>query len=144
MKSVASLLLCLSIATTCLGADEPDKRTPLERYRGDGEGYVLICSLSLKLALARAEHGVPQDNTTDFAGCIHERKAWAKAAFDKALKSVRKTKAQEALKTYHVALITALEGIRPGIEELKVNYEQRQQALGSKLTEAWTRFEVEQ
>jgi hypothetical protein len=68
----------------------------------------------------------------------------AKANLDRALRTVKKAKAQEALKSYHVAFITALEGVTPGREERKLSYEQRQQALEDKLTEAWARFEVEQ
>jgi hypothetical protein len=57
---------------------------------------------------------------------------------------VKKPKAQETLKSYHVAFVTALGGISPGIDERRVSYEQRQQALKDKVTEAWARFEVEQ
>jgi hypothetical protein len=45
---------------------------------------------------------------------------------------------------HHVAFISALEGIRPDLDERKINYEVRQQALETKLSEAWARFEVEQ
>jgi hypothetical protein len=36
-----------------------------------------------------------------------------------------------------------LEGILPGTEEPKFMYEQRQQALKSRLKETWARFEIE-
>ena len=56
---------------------------------------------------------------------------------------VKKAKAQEALKTYHVAFVSAIEGLTPGYVERKIDYEQRQQALEGKATEAWARFEIE-
>lgn len=58
--------------------------------------------------------------------------------------TVKKEKAREALKSYHVAFITALEGIVPGFDEMKIAYQQRQQALSDKVTEAWSRFQIEE
>lgn len=76
--------------------------------------------------------------------CIQAGKEILKGNFSSALRTVKKPKAQEALKSYHVALVGALEGVAPGSEERKFQYDQRQQALEAKLNEAWARFEVEQ
>ena len=127
-----------------IAADKPDTRTPLERYRGDGAYALLYCSESFKLARSYAEGGHPQDKMSDYSTCISENVAKAKDNCNKALRTVKKPKAQEALKSYQVALTVALQGIRPEFDERQILYEQRQQALKSKLAEAWARFEIEQ
>lgn len=145
MKSLTTILAVILIVMSSLAtAEGPDKRTPLERYNGDGHFSLVMCKLSLRLALSKAELGEAQDEKSDYAGCIEHGKATAKENLVKALRTLKKSKAQESLKSYHVAFVTALEGIRPGSDERKINYEQRQQALEGKLTEAWARFEVEQ
>lgn len=144
MKSFFTILASLLIATCSFAAEEPDKRSTLERYQGDGQYSLLTCKLNLRSALLKAELGQAQDKDSDYAGCIESGKVTAKQNLAKALRAMKKAKAQESLKSYHVAFITALEGIRPGSNERKISYEQRQQALEEKLTEAWARFEVEQ
>ena len=144
MKRLIYVIAALLISASSFAADEPDTRTPLERYRGDGQFSMLMCKISLRLALAKAELGEAQDEKGDYVGCIERGKATAKQNLAKTLRAVKKTKAQEALKSFQVSLVTALDGIRPGIDERKINYEQRQQALEGKITEAWARFEVEQ
>jgi hypothetical protein len=143
MKLFAASLALALASHVALGADDSDKRTPLERYRGDTQFALMMCKISLRLALAVAAGGGQQDNKSDYASCITENKASAKLTLDKALRTVKKSKAQEALKSYHVAFSTAIEGIRPGADERKMSYEQRQQSLEEKLTEAWARFETE-
>jgi hypothetical protein len=145
MKSTAVAYLCFALFVTSVqAAGEPDGRTPLERYQGDGEFALITCKISLRMALGRAELGQEQDDNSDVAGCIEKGKSATKKSFDAALRTVKRAKAKEALKSYHVSLVGALEGIRPGSSERKISYEQRQQALEGKLTEAWARFEVEQ
>jgi hypothetical protein len=138
------LLLSLILATALPAfAQEPDKRTPLERYEADSKVTLYMCKLTLKLALAKSEAGQSQDEQSDWIACIRNGKTTTKASFDKALTAVKKSKAKEALKTYQVAYMAAIDGIAPGSDERKINYEQRQQSLEGKLTEAWARFEIE-
>lgn len=144
MKRGIAIFFAALISFGTLAANEPDKRTPIERYRGDGQFSLMMCKITLKLALLRSEAGSQQDEKSDYSGCISDGEAKAKANLTTALKAVKKAKAQEALKSYHVTYIAALKGIRPGVDERKISYEQRQQALEDKLTEAWARFEVEQ
>jgi hypothetical protein len=122
---------------------ESDKRTPLERYEGDSKFTLYKCKLTLKLAIAKSELGREQDESSDWAACIRDGKATVEARFDPALSTIRKAKAKEALKSYQVAFVVALEGIAPGSDERRINYEQRQQALDGRLTEAWARFQIE-
>lgn len=131
-------------AQVATAADEPDSRTPLERYEGDTYFALVMCKSKLRIALLYAESGTQQNEKSDYEGCIASGKSKAKASLVQALRTVKKTKAQEALKSYHVAFVSALEGLRPGADERKINYEQRQQSLEGKVTEAWARFEIEQ
>jgi hypothetical protein len=143
MKKLAAVLL--AIASVCaFAADAPDKRTPLERYAGDASYALVQCKMALKMAMLNAELSAEQDAKSDWASCIREAKQKAKTNLQAALRAVKKPKAQEALKSYHVALVTALDGIAPGLDERKISYTQRQQALDEKVTEAWARFEIEQ
>lgn len=102
---------------------------------------MVMCQASLKIFLLG---GAPSnDLDADYPACIENGKNTAKRNFAPALRSIKKQKAQEALKSYHVAFVTAMDGIKPGTNELKISYEQRQQLLESKLNEAWARFEIE-
>jgi hypothetical protein len=143
MKLLAASLIFSLASHVAFGADDSDKRTPLERYRGDTQFALVMCKLSLRVALAVAAGGGQQDDKSDYASCIRKSKASAKSSLDMALRTVKKPKAQDALKSYHVAFSTAVEGIRPGPDERKISYEQRQQSLEEKVTEAWARFEIE-
>jgi hypothetical protein len=137
------LLLSAVFSSPLLAADEPDNRTPVARYQGDAEFSILTCKIGLRIAIAKTNLGEQQDEKSDYLNCIQTGKATAKKNLDAALKSVKKAKAKEALKSHYVVLVGALDGIRPGSDERKASYEQRQQALEGKLTEAWARFEVE-
>jgi len=144
MKLIFTLAVVAMFAiSSAFAADKPDEGTPLERYQGDAGRALFMCKLTLHLATAKAEAGRPQDEDSDYSGCIRRGLITAKGNLDRALRTIKKAKGQEALKSYHVAFVSALEGIRPGDSERKISYEQRQQALEGKLTEAWARFEVE-
>ena len=93
--------------------------------------------------MARGDLYRPQDNSSDVQGCISKGKTEAKTSFNKALRTIRKPAAKEALKNYHVAFVTALEGLLPGTQEPKFVYEQRQQTLKSRLAETWAKYELE-
>lgn len=136
MKPI-TFLASLLIATSSLAAEGPDKSTPVERYHGHTSVSLFLCKVTQSAALVTGD-------TQKSVSCIKDAKAEAKQNFDKALRTLRKPKARDALKSYHVAYVTALEGMALGFEERKISYEQRQQALEDKLTEAWARFEVEQ
>jgi hypothetical protein len=151
MKLAYALLVPLfAVALNAAAAEEPDKRPPIDKYYGKTQSQLAMCQMGFRTATYQAElialgGTVPESASGggDFRGCISKGKAEARADLDKALRTVKKAKAQEALKAYHVAFVTALEGIVPGSDERRINYEQRQQSLDGKVTEAWARFEVE-
>ena len=108
---ILSFMLAVTLPT--LG-QEPDNRTPLERYEADSKSTLYLCKLTFKLALIKSDGGQAQDEKSDWAACIRNGKTTAKARFDKALLTVKKSKAKEALKTYQVAYMAAIDGINPG------------------------------
>jgi hypothetical protein len=102
--------LALLYAFQSVGAQEKDNRNPLEAYKGDTFFHQVMCEGTLRLALARGDLYRPQDSSSDVQGCIVKGKTEAKASFNKALRTIRKPAAKEALKNYHVAFVTALAG----------------------------------
>lgn len=150
MRPTLTLLVVASISSGAYAADP--ERTPLQAYQGDSNFHVQMCSMKYKIAQAVAEGralGVEAPNSgkpvdSDFKECITTSKKEGKANLDRALKTVKKPAAKEALKAYHVAYISALDGIPPGNNEIRLQYNSRQQALESRMREAWTRFEIEQ
>lgn len=145
--AIAALFLSLA-AQSCLAADQ-EKASPLETYRVDSQLALMLCSAQAGAQFARAEliavGGTPQgESTADYVACVAQQRASTRASFDKAMRTLKKASAREALKSCHVALLTALDGIAPATDERKVTYSQRQAALAGRLSEAWARFEVEQ
>lgn len=127
-------------------------QSPLDAYNSATYGGLLLCSLARQNAVLEAElraaGGTPPPRepgsaNTPYPDCISQGKVNAKKALDRVLPTIRKPAAREALKTVHVAFVSALEGLRPGPEELVIDYRRRQQRLSAALDEAWTRFEVE-
>jgi len=135
--------IALATALPASGQEQTDRRSPLERYEADTKFTLYACKLVLKLAVAKSEAGLEQDEKSNWIACIRQGKTTAKASFDLVLPTLKKIKAKEALKSYQVAFMTAVDGIAPGPSERQISYEQRQQSLEGKLTEAWARFEVE-
>lgn len=151
MKTYPLAAALLAIAFCAHAAEADPKQTPLEHYRSETNFNVTLCGLKYKLALEKAKAasmGVPdaekQDEKSDFNGCIRQAKADGKASLDKAMKTVKKPAAREALKTYHVAFIATIDGVRAGDNEMRMHYDQRQNALKARMDDAWARFDIEQ
>ena len=70
MKFFLGFLASFIFLTIALAAEEPDNRTPIDKYRGTGIFSLMKCKLSLRLAHAIQELGSEQNNDSDFAGCI--------------------------------------------------------------------------
>ena len=124
------------IACVSLAVAEENNLTPVEKYRKDTRYNVVMCGLKYEIDLLKG--------TNEATDCINQSKLTAKEDFAKSLATIKKPKAQEAIKEYQVAFICAMEGIYAGMDEIKIDYKRRQQSLIDKLTEAWARFEVEQ
>lgn len=135
---VFAILFFLSLFATA------QDRAPLQEYRTTANGRLMLCKMTLANDLLKAQVASRSSEGPNFRKCIEEGKSETKTLFESALKTIKKPKAKDALKSYHVAFITSLNGVSPGVDERKINYERRQQELEGKLTEAWARFEVEQ
>lgn len=143
MKKYLTILAIALFSSTGSAQNEP-KVTPIADYQSHTELNLYECKLSVELAILQSQVGKKQDEQYDYNKCIERVKVSSKTYLVKALKTVHKAKATDALKSYQVAFITALVGIAPGDAETKWSYEARQQSLKDKLTEAWARFEIEQ
>lgn len=125
-------------------AQEPDKRTPLEKYHGQTHFAMTVCPSALNIANLNAGMDKEPGEHGDWRKCQRDQRSEAKRMLDAALKTVRKPAAQAALKSHYVAFVAALDGITPTVDERKITYQARQASLKDKVNEAWARFEVEQ
>ncbi len=137
-RLITALLLACAGPAICTTAAPTG--VDLQGYRTATQAAVTAC----KRAVARAMGTVdPQDDTSDFEGCISKRKSEARSQLTDLLRGIKKPGAQEALKAYHVVFVGALEAVRPEESERKSSYDQRQGLLNTRLVEAWTRVELE-
>lgn len=144
LKLVAVFALLISTINSFASSNEPDNRAPLEHYRDSTKACLLVCKISFKMAQFSAELSTAQNESTDYESCIQSEKDKANWSFNEVMQTIKNNDAKEAFKSHHVAVISALMGIKPGMDERKISYEQRQQALENKVTESWVRFEIEQ
>ena len=134
----------------CCGVSAEAASERAERLKAEQFAALQLCSFELQREVRTAEmqrRGTPLPDDLgggDTVKCLRENRASLQASYKTVAVSVRKTKAKLALATAQVAFLSALDGIVPGTDELKVSYAIRQTALAGKLTEAWARFEVEQ
>lgn len=120
-------------------AEKLKNRTPIERYRGDTAAALAMCKELFRTAILTGQ----KSDLETFTNRLSDEKAKSKESLKNALETVKNANAKEALKSYHVAVMSALASIFSGLDERKINYEQRQQVLEDKVTEAWERFEIE-
>jgi len=136
-----------------------DKGDPVAHYRSSTQLDLITCRLKAKsyYMIASLHHSSPEapdieaqslENVrkakAEYLACVRDAKSDAKPLFDAATKYTKKGPAREALKSYQVAYIIALDGVEAEDGETKSAYARRQQALTTRLEEAWVRFEVEQ
>ena len=141
MKNIFTLIICCIVTNLAFAAPEI---SVLEKYQSDTNVQLTMCRMKFKIAQLSNGNPATMTDSENYPQCIKESKAELKASLDNALKTIKKSAAKEALKNYHVAVITALEGINPGENEMKISYAQRQIQLKEKTTLAWERFELEQ
>jgi len=76
--------------------------------------------------------------------CIAAGRQESRIQPEAALRSVQKTAAREALRSYQLVFENALAGIEPTRAEPAAAYDQRQSSLRHLLAHAWTRYELEE
>lgn len=142
MKKITVSCLLFCMATIC-HAEEKGTRTPREVYEGTVFYGQTMCNFAISIARNLAAMGKPQDESSDWKGCIKGHKVELKKAYDGFSRTVKKPLAKAALKEHFVLATTALNGIEPATEELQIVYDKRQADNKAKVSEQWTRFEVE-
>lgn len=138
--SLAILVCSLALPVHAQQQRAPD---PIDKFKGDSYFWQMMCTNAFSLAQLRTETATPQDAQSDWKKCISDGESAAKANYQAAMKIVRKKAAIEALKSAHVATLSALRGIAQDSEERRIVYVQRQGSLRAKADEAWLRFDVE-
>lgn len=144
------LLLCLFLttaATTVANAQErldlspepickPEHGPPVQCLKNEGAVRLTLCRLDAKVAAG-------PDGQRALDTCIKSSRSAVLAQFKIAEKTIKKPGAKDALKAYSAALVSALDGIRPGAEETRIVYGARQSGIDQRLAELWARVEVE-
>jgi hypothetical protein len=143
MKKIIYLFL-VTFVSFAFAEEQPEKLTPIQEYKQHNLLAHFICNKYFENANLESELDGTSVDQTKFRNCVDETKQKSKELFIKASKTVKKASAKKALKEYQIFFVTALDGIKPGEDEYKVNYKRRQQDLNDKLIESWNRFEIEQ
>lgn len=118
--------------------EQPEKKDPISEYSQQAYFHMEMSGMKYKMA------SIKGSGWDEYFSSISKIKAEMKDLYNKAIPKVKKAKAREALKAHYVAFITALDGINSKGGESEFGYAHRQEMLKDKLTEAWTRFEVEE
>lgn len=135
--------VCVAVAAMLCSTAYADG--PVEKYRATTRLHVYMCQLKLKTAWAVGAttlEGMKANPDTNWPGCLEDGQKELRVDFAAALRAVRKPAAIAALKEYQVAALSALAGVAPAGDEMRMHYRQRQATLQGKMTEAWARFEV--
>jgi hypothetical protein len=110
--------------------------TQVDYYRNVTQQELVSCGESVQASLKRKASWDREGN------CIVIGQQLCRTDFEAALRELRKPAARAALRAYHYAFVTALNGIAPQKNEPRDGYERRQQELQHLLAHAWTRFEL--
>jgi hypothetical protein len=144
MKKTVYVLLFMAFSASSAFAEQTEKRTPIEEFRGATQFQLIKCKLEATSAILKVELGEINDAYSPIATCQKEGRAEIKKKFIKAnAKLAHNTSASKILKDYYAAWLSAFNGITPEAGELKVVYEKRQSDLNRKADELWSRFEIE-
>ncbi len=144
-RVLASALVALAVAGLLLPAHAVDvsphsfvTTTAVDDYRNLTQQELASCGASIQAALKQTlwlDRSEP--------GCIAIGQRVCRTDFEEALQVLRKPDAREALRAYHHAFMTALDGIAPREgEPAPACYERRQRELKHLMAHAWTRFEL--
>lgn len=124
---------------------------PIDRYKYTYDNSITLCSLTMKIAQQieknRSLGAFISDESTksgDWQGCIEKSRADLKSAFANAIKSIGVESAKAALKEHYILATNAIGAIEPVIGEIVIDYKRRQIGVQAKVSEQWTRFELEQ
>lgn len=142
-KTLCALLFMTFLASSAI-AEQSEKRTPIDEFRGTTQFQLMKCQLEAKIAFLKVEGGELQEAYSSIGSCQKDGRSEAKKTFQKANAKVAKNpSASKALKDYYAAWLSALNGITPEPSELKIVYDKRQGDASRRADELWGRFEIE-
>lgn len=127
---------------------EKDTRPPLDAFQGDALYMMTMCKLTFRLAQSQAEAysvgaEVNDPEKGDYNACIRNALDDIKPAYKKASSSMKSRAKKEALKSYYAAWISAIRGIAPKSDEIRLVYQKRIADQEDRLNELWAKVEVE-
>ena len=136
--------LCCSALAETLSEQELAKLPAIDKYKTQTEYQYLKCNAEFFIELQKAELGESVSAERGYKKCVDDAKTPSKKLLKMSLQKIKTPAASTSLKNYHVKFLAALEGIKPGKNEIAIDYNRRQQALGDSMKEAWLKFELEQ
>jgi hypothetical protein len=141
------IFTAISIASVSFAASAALPK-PVEAFYQETNGTIMLCQISEKTALNKAQlSGAPDglsQAVAEIGKCIREGKATVKAKWPAALALVsKKPTAAKLMKDYYASWISAMDGVMPGLSEPAGRYSQRQESMQAKYEEIWNRFEIE-
>lgn len=111
--------------------------TPVDYYRNVTQQELVSCGDTVQ-ASSKQSRPLDRGERSCFAVGAHV----CRLDFEAAMQIVSKPDARAALRAYHSAFMSALDGIAPQKGEAREVYQRRQQELQHRLAHAWTRFEL--
>ncbi len=111
----------------------------------------MACGMTLQLALKSDSPSrlidpvvIGDKEVPSYSQCIKDGTREATDLFARASKASKSKSARDALKNYHAIFVSTMLGLEPASGELRMAYTSRQKAAETRMTEAWTRFTLEQ
>lgn len=142
MKRITFFATLCVVCALAQAADDGLNKA-INAYIGSANYGTYSCGLSFRSANARTVGGLPQDEKSDWRGCIVKQKADLKMAYEAIYQLLEKPGAQASLKEHYIATLNALNGIEPGLDETKAAYGNRQAVSLEKMSQQWARFEID-
>lgn len=113
---------------------------PIDHYETVAQFGMTMCGIAYLHASASAQTGAAGP---DHRACISLYKDATRKLYEAASKTLKKKEAREALREHYVQASLALAGIDPQPDEIRLDYQRRQNANARKVSEAWARFDIE-
>lgn len=131
-------ILCLIFASLAFG-EEADTRSPEDRYVGNSSSGVTLCQL-----IVQAESlGISSEGRDTSQQCVEKRLKELKDDYLKFAKTLKSTKAKDALKEHYAKVGAQIKGVIPAPDEIRMSYSARQAKLKDSSEEAWMKFDIE-
>lgn len=148
LSKLFSAIAIATVAAASWAQSAPSENVSFKQvddYRSKTFAGMTFCSIVVETMLLNTESGRDSygNGLAKVVDCVRSNKEQSQEKLKQALEEVKTPAAKEALKNYHIAFMTALDGLEPGMGERRYAYEVRTQQLRGELQKAWNRFELE-